>query len=224
MATMQWWMAGMVGLALGCASTTTVPAEPRQDPPVEAEPQDPPADAPPAPEGPDAEMQAWTEAGMVKEHHHHLAGFAGEWTVTTRAWFEPGMEPVESPGTARNTVVLDRRFVHLTYEGTMQVGPDQRAPFAGMGLLGYDNLEKWHTAMWVDSMSTAMMVLHGTCDDDGQRLTMIGTFSDAVTGEAKTMRWVYRLESADRYVLEIYMPDRDGNEYKAVESVHERKG
>jgi hypothetical protein len=218
--------AGVAPVAgLGCAATAVVPPAPRQEPP-EAPPESPAPEGPlgPAAADPEAEAaRAWREAGAVGEHHAHLTAFVGEWTVTSRFWATPDAEPVTSTGSASNRLILGGRFVQLDYSGDLPAAGGADA-FTGHGLLGYDNLEQWHVAVWVDSLTTAVLAQQGVCDADGRQLTLTGTFTDAVTGEKRTARSVYRVESDTRYVHEMHLPDADGREYRALEVVHVRRG
>lgn len=230
----SWVVALSMVAGLGCATTTVVPGDPHQDPPARGADQPKPGDGQEAPKAggdapkaggdqakpdPMAEMmKAYAEAAAVGEHHKHLAMLAGEWDVTQRHWMAPKTQPMESTATATAKLILGGRFLLYEFSGTAA-----GQPFTGMGLMGYDNLENWHTGLWMDSMSTNMMLEHGTCDEGGKLINLMGSYTDPVSGERKTMRSVYRVESDDRYVLEVYMPDKMGNEFKSVELVHVRR-
>jgi len=210
-------------LATGCAATAVVPPAPRQDaaapPPVRApESPEPPTSDPPA-----APTDPWRAAAALGEHHRHLEGFVGEWTVTSRFWSAPDSAPVSSGGTMSARLILEGRFVQLDYTGELPGEDGAGVPFGGLGLLGFDNLEQWHVGLWMDTVSTAVLAQQGVCDAEGGRLTLTGTFADPATGERRTLRTEYRFDGPDRFVMEHHLPDAEGREYRALEVVHERR-
>lgn len=214
---------GALAVAGGCAATAVVPPAPRQEP--AAPPAVRAADPPMAPETdpPAAPADPWRAAAAIGEHHRHLDAFAGEWTVTSRHWPTPEAEPTQTGGTMSGRLILEGRFVQLAYAGEL-VGEDGAGvPFSGLGLIGYDNLEQWHVALWMDTLSTAVIAQQGVCDAEGGRLTLTGSFTDPATGERRTLRTLYRFEGPDRFVLEQHLPDAEGREYRALEVVHERR-
>lgn len=218
------WIAGIALAALGCAATAIVPAAPRQEPaaPPPVAPPELPGDgsAEPEPEP----IDPWQAAAAVGEHHAHLAAFVGEWEVASRFWPAPDADPVASAGRASNRLILGGRFVQLEYEGAFAGEGGTPVPFSGVGLIGYDNLEQWHVALWMDTRTTAVLAQQGVCDAEGGRLTLTGTFTDPASGERRTTRAEYRFEGPERYVLDLYRPDADGREYRALELVHGRRG
>ena len=80
-----------------------------------------------------------------------------------------------------------------------------------------------HTYVWVDNFGTMTMTGEGHCTDDGKVMTFMSKFLDPMTGEQSYMKSVYRIESPDRYVLEMYGPRPDGGEFLSMELVSTRK-
>ena len=80
-----------------------------------------------------------------------------------------------------------------------------------------------HTYVWVDNFGTMTMTGEGRCAEDGKVMTFMSKFLDPMTGQETYMRSVYRIESPNRYVLEMYGPGPDGQDFLAMELVHTRK-
>ncbi|MGB2913327.1 MAG: DUF1579 family protein, partial [Pyrinomonadaceae bacterium] len=83
--------------------------------------------------------------------HANLAKFAGEWTGTTKTWFEPDVVADESPMSGTIKVILGGRFLMHEYSGSLQ-----GKPFEGVAIFGFDIATNKFQMAWVDSfhMST----------------------------------------------------------------------
>ena len=46
------------------------------------------------------------------------------------------------------------------------------APSSGLGVTGYDNLNKTYTTFWVDNMGTYMTIGSGTLNEAGNELVL----------------------------------------------------
>lgn len=168
-------------------------------------------------EGMDPMMEAWMQAAIPGEHHKQLAFFAGTWTTKSKFWMDPTSEtPQESEGKSVNELVLGGRFVksHYTSEFMGQ-------PFEGYGYLGYDNITKQHIGLWMDSMTTGVMMDAGQCDPTGKIFTMVGSFKEPSGQDIKsTNKWT--IIDNNTWKLEMWhaMPGMD--EMKVGEIVYTR--
>ena len=79
-------------------------------------------------------------------------------------------------------------------------------PFTGMGLDSYDAGLKKYVSVWVDSMSTAPMVMHGDYDEASNSLTMKGK-GPGQDGKLVEMKSVLKLEDKDHVTFIMTMPD-----------------
>ena len=95
-------------------------------------------------------------------------------------------------------------------------------PFEGMLLMGYDNLEKKHVSLWIDSLSTGFMLMEGSYDEATRSLTMTGEADDPFLGPIK-MRGVTREVSKDKVVFEMYRKGAEGPEEKCMETTYNRE-
>ncbi len=165
-----------------------------------------------------AMMEAMMKMAEPGEHHEHLKALAGTWKTTTKWWMGPG-EPDISQGLAKNTWILGGRFLQMDFKGS-----SEEHPFAGLGLLGYDNAKKQHVSLWCDTMSTMLSVSYGTCDDSGKVFTYISSYDDPMTGQTKKMRMVTKVINDSKHVFTIHNIDKDGKETQELEVTYVRAG
>lgn len=109
--------------------------------------------------------------------------------------------------------ILGGRFLQGHYEGSMM-----GAPFKGIDILDYDNFRDEHIAIWMDNMSTAVMISRGKFDAGRNAIVMKGTADDCMTGErGKPFRKATRIIDEDNAVYEMYTMGPNGNELKMLE-------
>lgn len=162
-----------------------------------------------------AEMEAWMAAGKPGPEHARLAAGEGRYDVTARMWEAPGAEPMVSEGTAERTMTLGGRVLEESYSGSMM-----GMPFEGVGRTGYDNVKKTYWATWTDSMSTSLMLMHGTMGDDGSA-SFEGDMTSPVDGSNIHMRIATRVEGG-KEIHDFYIPGPGGEEFKHMELVYEK--
>jgi hypothetical protein len=162
-----------------------------------------------------AMMEAYMKAATPGEHHKHLAMMEGNWKTATKMWMAPNATPTESSGSCENKMVLDGRYLHQDCSGPamMPGGPE----FHGVGVTGYDNVQKKYVSTWMDNMGTGIMQATGTCEDGGKVHKMSGTYVDPLTNKTKNFRWVSRMSAPNTEVFEFYDEGPDGKEFKTME-------
>ena len=165
-----------------------------------------------------AMMETWMKMAEPGAHHEHLKPLAGTWNTTTKWWMDPG-EPDISHGVSKNSWILGGRFLQTEFKSS-----SEEHPFAGLGLLGYDNVKKQHISMWCDTMNTALTVNYGTCDDSGKVFTHVATYDDPMTGQPKTSKWVTKVINDNKYVFTIHNVGKDGKEHQELEVTYVRAG
>ena len=163
-----------------------------------------------------AEMEAYTKAGMPGEPHKKLAATAGKYKVTMRTWQAPGAPPVEDSGTATRAMALDGRVLVEQFSGTMM-----GSPFTGHGMTGYDNVTGKYWSTWNDSMSTGIMVSSGTCDAK-DACTFEGTWNDPIKKGPIKSRMTTHWTDANTEVFEMHGPDKQGKDMKMMEMTYKR--
>ena len=124
-----------------------------------------------------------------------------------------------SQGTSVNTTIFGGRFLRQEYQGRLR-----EREFAGLSLIGYDNVVGGYQRVMCDEASTALYFLEGSADDERRTLTFTGQAGDPLTGQVKVYRHVLRIESDDRHTLEMFEPDEAGQMRRTVTVAYERIG
>lgn len=160
-------------------------------------------------------MKKYEEAATPGQFHEHLKPLAGDWEVT--AEFQSPAGSMTSHGKASCEWMLDGRFLKQDFSGSMM---DRE--FSGMGFTGYDNSTRKYQSTWMDSMSTAIFYMEGDIDEEGKILTLTGQGVDPATGEMKTYKHVWRMESSDQNVMEMYEPGPEGQMTRTATLTYKR--
>jgi len=201
----------ILGAAALCVAAVAVAAMPVQDAKTKAKPDDKMM-------GEMAGMmEAWSKAGALGPQHQALAKQVGTWNQVVKMWMAPGAPPMETKSTATRELILGGRFLVEKVKGDM--GP--MGPFEGHGMLGYNNLTEQYDYVWMDSMSTGMMISHGTAEADGT-ITLTGDYDDPITDAKTKTRTVTKMISDNEQKFEMY-ESKDGQpEAKTMEIVYTR--
>lgn len=169
-----------------------------------------------APPDEKAMMEAMAKAGAPGEAHKKLEPMVGTFDAKVTSWMDPSKPPVESSGTAENKWVLGNRYVEQSFQGTFM---DQ--PFSGIGYTGYDNVGKRYVSVWMDSMSTAMMLTKGTAT--GRTIAESGSVTDPMTRKPATVKTKFTMTDDDHHTFEMWTPAPDGKMQKVMEIAYTRK-
>jgi hypothetical protein len=164
-----------------------------------------------------AEMEAYMKAGTPGAPHKALAATVGTYDVSSKSWQAAGAPPMEEKGTVTRSMALDGRVLVEEFKGSMM-----GMPFTGHGMRGYDNVTGKYWSTWMDSMSTGMMVSHGTCDAKNA-CTFTGSWNDPIKKGPVTSRMTSRWTSPTTEIFEMYGPGKDGKEFKMMELTYTRK-
>jgi Protein of unknown function (DUF1579) len=164
-------------------------------------------------------MKKWMELGTPGAAHKFLDQLAGKWDITMLMWMAPNTTPNEMKGTSETRWILDGRF--LLEEGNSQM---MGMPHRSMGLTGYDNFKKKYIISYMDNLGTAIYSAAGELDAAGKVMTLYGKMDEPMTGEKdKTVKYVMRIVSKDKYIFEAYDFVGKPNEFKAMEAIYTRK-
>jgi hypothetical protein len=168
-------------------------------------------------------IRAALERNLPSEHHKRLEVLAGEWQTEWKVWPVSGKPPADvTKGTATFKWTMEGRFLRGAYTGEMMGARKFEAEL----LLGYNPLRKQYEVAWVNSFEVSMARYAGQGKLAGDRLstlTLTGKQDNCATGQTDvSCRAVFTFVNKDRIVEELYAPDRDGKEYKAVEVTYSR--
>jgi hypothetical protein len=165
-------------------------------------------------------MKKWTEAATPGEAHKKLNVLVGTWDVTSQFWMEgPDKAPMTTKGKAEYKWILGGRFLQEDFSGEMM-----GKPYNGIGLFGYDNMNKKYTSLWIDNTSTAMYTGEGTSDATGTVFTYFGKTDEPMTGEHdKTVMYVWRLISGEKHIFEFHDFSYPQGKTKTGEMIYTRE-
>ena len=164
-----------------------------------------------------AEMEAYMKAGTPGAPHQLLASTAGNYDLKIKSWSAPGAPPMEESGTATRAMTLGGRVCVEDVTGTMM-----GMPYTGRGMTGFDNVTGKYWSIWMDTMSTGMMVSEGTCDAQ-KACTFTGTWNDPVKKGPVKARMTTRWTTPTTEVFEMYGAGKDGKEMKMMEITYTKK-
>jgi hypothetical protein len=162
-------------------------------------------------------LEDYVKASQPGPEHKALEPLAGEWTYSAKMWMKPGDEPLEMSGKSTRKWILGGRFLHDEVESEKPI-----AGFKGIGLMGYDKVQKKYTTVWVDSMTTSIATSLGTADKEGKVFTYEGEMLDPVTGKSIKGHDVIRIVDRDKHVMEMYKVV-SGKKIKVMEMTCVRK-
>lgn len=145
--------------------------------------------------------------------HSKLGRLAGEWTGTTKTWFEPDVLADESPMTGKISAILGGRFLLHEYSGALS-----GKPFEGVAIYGFDLATNKFQAAWIDNfhMSTGILFSEG---EPGDTFAVLGSYD---AGGPDLPRWGWRTEidvvDNDNIVVTSFNISPEGDEAKATET------
>jgi hypothetical protein len=154
-------------------------------------------------------MEAWMKLGTPGPQHEKLKMMVGKFDADVTMQMMPGMPEEKSKGTSDNKSIFDGRYV-----GSEYVGDFKGMPFKGHGLWAYDNQEKKFVSLWIDSMSTMVMIAKGDADASGKVITVESKCICPVTNKPMVVRQVLTIEDADHHTYESYATLEGEKEHK----------
>jgi hypothetical protein len=149
-------------------------------------------------------MKMMTEFGKPGPEHERFKSYVGDWDADCTFNCPLDNSVQKSKGVMHCKMILGDRYLQLNYEGDM-VMPDGKTtmPFKGMGLAGYDKGKKKYTNVWLDEMSTGMMMTEGTAD--GNVLTLEGQCVDPMSGKPLKVKEIITETDSSHHKYELHM-------------------
>lgn len=151
-------------------------------------------------------MEEWMQAARPGESHKLLGRLAGRWSMVAKFRDSEQSPWQESEGEAEYESLLDGRFLL-----EKAVCKFEDFEFRWNGLLGYDNVQKKFTAVWIDNMSTGMESAEGAAERDV--ITYSGQQDDPGSGERRKFKWIIDLSKPGRATIEMRDIGPDGREF-----------
>lgn len=196
------------------------------DKPVDAKATDPKPAAPKAPPAGDkggapdmsAMMEGMKEMSAPGKEHEALKPMAGSFNCTTKIYPAPGAPPMESTGTVERKWMLGNRYLAEDVKASMM-----GMPFEGFGITGYDKLQKFYHAYWIDTFGTGTWTMTGTADASGKTFNFTGENFDPMSMTKKKGRSTTEVISNDKHTMKMYDIGPDGKEFLGFEMTCTRK-
>jgi hypothetical protein len=193
-----------LGLAALVAAAAFAAAMPKQDKPASSQDHA-------------AMMQAWKDANKPGEQHKAFADCEGSWKTHFKHWMDPNSPAAESDGTSTFESILGGRYLVENARGDGPMGP-----FEGMGITAYNNVTGEYEHVWLDDMSTGLLVTRGT-EGPNDTLALRGEMVDPTTKAKSPVRVVATTVSENEKRIEMYC-NQHGKEQKSMEITYTRGG
>ena len=143
------------------------------------------------------EVRREKQESEVQAEQRTLMKRIGDYVTHTKYYWVAGKEPQETDGTARLTTMLDGRFLVEEDHGKVI---DQ--PSTGYRIYGYNNGAKQYEAVWVYTMSTAILTMSGHSKDDGKTIDYAAHF-DETNQKIKKLFVHMNQVNDDEFVIEL---------------------
>lgn len=161
------------------------------------------------------DMEAWMKAATPGPEHAEFEKMNGKWNCTVKNTY-PGMPSEESPGTMVISTIFDGRYQVGEFKGAMM-----GQPFDGKLMCGYNNVTAQYESIWIDSMSTMMMMTKGKKENGN--VTMRGEFMDPASKKMTKTKDVTRWIDQNTFVMDFYH-ETDGKEMQVMTITYKRDG
>lgn len=171
-----------------------------------------------APPDMEAMFAAWAKIGTPGEHHAYLEPAIGPFEGTVRFRMSADGEWMESKGVVTREWVLGKRFIRETIKGSSPMGD-----FNAIGFLGYNNYDGRYEFVWMEDMSTAIMMQHGTFDPEKKVMTLRSEHREPATGKLMIGAGTWDLSDPNREKMEGTTVGADGKPFKSFQGTFERR-
>jgi hypothetical protein len=125
---------------------------------------------------------------------------------------------VSLEGTSENRWVMGGRF--LVCEASAEVSGEK---VETMTVLGFDQRQQRYFALALDSIASYYIPSTGTYEAATRSFVLSGKERDEITGVASSYRLVLRIESPDRYAVDVFLDAHTGP-LRVVSFAFVRKG
>ena len=179
-----------------------------------------------APTAAKEQVPPFVARGMPGPGHKAMAPLVGSWNAELSIYGTMGRSPNLPPIVSRDirttrVWVADGQYIEDTTEGTVDGQPYWRR-----GWLGYSNLDRRYE--WVTIAPRVPMMIYHSKAGTKMPIELTGFFTDQgvvneqTVGKRVAQRTVFRVESNDQHVSELYFTPPGGKEQLAMRIVYTR--
>jgi hypothetical protein len=157
-------------------------------------------------------QQYMEKYGPPGPEHKLLEPLVGTWSAKVSCTMDPNQPAQKSEGSLVRKSIMGGRFVEEDFDGKMM-----DKAYHGLGIVGFDRAKGKFSAIWLDSVSTAMHMSRGTYDESTRTFTFKHQDECPITHKPVHMRDTLRIVSADEQQMEMYRQLGDEKEMKVME-------
>jgi hypothetical protein len=165
---------------------------------------------------PEGEAAFEMPGATLAPEHETLKAMLGDWEGSVK--FKMGEEWMESGGTIHRELAMDGRYVIEHVVGEMPEGE-----FHGMGIVGYNTIDKTYESVWIENMATNMMFATGSYDKAAKKFKFKGKMIDPMTGDKVDSISYLDVSDPNKETFEGYAIKKDGTKEKNFEGSFTRK-
>jgi hypothetical protein len=173
-------------------------------------------------------VPAWQQRGQPGPGHAALDPLVGSWKVELSIYGTMGRSP-DLPPIVSNDIRTNRAWTASQYyvEDTTE-GAVAGRPYFRKGWLGYSNIDQRYEWVTIAPLVPMMIYLGKPGSGEKMPIEVTGTFTDQgvvseeSVGKSVVQRTVFRIESEDRHVSELYFTPPGGKEQLAMRLVYTR--
>ena len=160
-------------------------------------------------------LAAFLKYGRPGPEHKLLKQLVGKFDAEMTMLVD-GAPAVTSKGTSDSRMILKGRYLQADFNGTMS-----GRPFGGMSVWAFDRAKKKYLHLWMDDVSTAVLVSEGEADAAGKVITLTATERDPLTNQDKRIKGVLTIVDNDHHTWEAF-ETIDGQERKMLSIAYTR--
>jgi hypothetical protein len=131
-------------------------------------------------------------------HHQALQPLVGKFDTRAQMWFGSKF-PERTSGHDHAEALLGGRFVEDHYDSVVW-----GKPWAGQGLIGFDEREQKYVLSWIDNWGTVITVAQGSADPTNHVITLTTRDWDNPTGKTRPEKFVITIDSDEHHWKRIY--------------------
>ena len=177
---------------------------------------------------PEQPVRAWQQRGQAGPGQAALDRLVGSWKVELSVYATMGRSP-DLPPIVSNDIRTNRAWTaNHYYVEDMTEGTFAGQPYFRKGWLGYSNIDERYEWVTIAPLVPMMIYLGKPGSGEKMPIDVTGTFTDQgvvsekSVGKSVVQRTVFRIESEDRHVSELYFTPPGGKEQLAMRLVYTR--
>ena len=155
-------------------------------------------------------MEAMMKFGTPGKQHEQMKAMVGTFDADVTMKMDPQAPEQKSKGKMVSEMIMDGRYLKGDYSGDFM-----GMPFKGLTITAYDIANEKYVNLWIDSMSTMMMLSEGKAGSDPKVITTACTYDCPIQKEKVSTRQVITVVDNDHHTLDMFCT-QGGKEFKMM--------